>query len=206
MHLIDRVLDFDPYGGAFGKGMIRAEADVHADDWYLTCHFVDDMVMPGTLMYECCAHALRIFLQRIGWISEKEDACYEPVVGVESVLKCRGPVTPNTRHVVYEIEIKEMGYGPEPYAIADAHMFADGAYIVYFDSISMKLTHGTREEIENIWKPPETQATPENAPRADKRKPAEGSKGRPRNIQPEHAGRIRFWQALAGLWRTLSGI
>ncbi len=152
MHLIDRVLTFDPYGGTFGKGLIRAEADIHPDDWYLTCHFVDDMVMPGTLMYECCAHTLRIFLQRIGWISENESACYEPVVGVESVLKCRGPVTPNTRHVVYEIDIKEMGYDPEPYAIADAHMTADGSYIVYFDSISMKLTQGTREEIERIWK------------------------------------------------------
>ena len=152
MHLIDRVLTFDPYGGTFGKGLIRAEADVHPDDWYLTCHFVDDMVMPGTLMYECCAHTLRVFLQRIGWISDNKDACYEPVVGVESVLKCRGPVTPNTRHVVYEIDIKEMGYGPEPYAVADARMTADGSYIVYFDSISIKLTRGTREEIENIWK------------------------------------------------------
>ena len=169
MHLIDRVLRFDPYGGTFGKGLIRAEADVHPDDWYLTCHFVDDMVMPGTLMYECCAHTLRVFLQRIGWISEKENACYEPVVGIESVLKCRGPVTPNTRHVVYEIDIKEMGYGPEPYAIADAHMTADGAYIVYFDSISMKLTHGTREEIEGIWKiDPEQTAAGNRSPSAKK--------------------------------------
>ncbi len=173
MHLIDRVLTFDPYGGTFGKGLIRAEADVHPDDWYLTCHFVDDMVMPGTLMYECCAHTLRVFLQRIGWISDKEDACYEPLVGVESVLKCRGPVTPKTRHVVYEIDIKEMGYGPEPYALADARMTADGAYIVYFDSISIKLTRGSREEIENIWKiPPETATLEEPFPAVKKAPPA----------------------------------
>ncbi len=169
MHLIDRVLTFDPYGGTFGKGLIRAEADVHPDDWYLTCHFVDDMVMPGTLMYECCAHTLRVFLQRIGWISDKEDACYEPVVGVESVLKCRGPVTPKTRHVLYEIDIKEMGYGPEPYAIADARMTADGAYIVYFDSISTKLTRGSREEIENIWKAPSEKAPIKERFRAEKK-------------------------------------
>ncbi len=169
MHLIDRVLTFDPYGGSFGRGMIRAEADVHPDDWFLTCHFVDDMVMPGTLMYECCAHTLRVFLQRIGWISEKENACYEPVVGVESVLKCRGPVTPNTHHVVYEIEIKEMGYGPEPYAIADAHMTADGYYIVFFDSISLKLTHGTREEIEGIWRRGAKQTDPWEIPRTMKK-------------------------------------
>ncbi|MDD2390198.1 MAG: beta-ketoacyl synthase N-terminal-like domain-containing protein, partial [Desulfobacterales bacterium] len=70
MHLVDRVLSIDPAGGRYGIGQIRAQADIHPDDWFLTCHFVDDKVMPGTLMYECCCHTLRIFLQRIGWISE----------------------------------------------------------------------------------------------------------------------------------------
>jgi len=151
MHLIDRIPLFDPYGGGYGIGLIRAEADVHVDDWYLTCHFVDDMVMPGTLMYECCAHTLRVFLQRIGWISTNPDACYEPVMGVESVLKCRGPVTPRTKHVVYEIEIKELGYGPEPYAIADARMYADGDFIVFFDSITMKISKVSQSDIESLW-------------------------------------------------------
>ena len=154
MHLIDRILLFDPYGGGYGKGLIRAEADVHADDWYLTCHFVDDMVMPGTLMYECCAHTLRVFLQRIGWISINPNACYEPVLGGESVLKCRGPVTPQTKQVVYEIEIKELGYGPEPYAIADARMYADGDFIVFFDSISVRLSQVSQSDIESLWAPP----------------------------------------------------
>ena len=151
LHLIDRIPLFDPYGGGYGLGLIRAEADIHADDWYLTCHFVDDMVMPGTLMYECCAHTLRVFLQRIGWISTNPNACYEPVVGVESVLKCRGPVTPRTKHVVYEIEIKELGYGPEPYAIADARMYADGDFIVFFDSITMKISKVSQSDIESLW-------------------------------------------------------
>ncbi|MBW2193886.1 MAG: type I polyketide synthase, partial [Deltaproteobacteria bacterium] len=79
MRLIDRILLLDPVGGRFGLGIIRAEADIHPDDWFLTCHFMDDMVMPGTLMYECCAHTLRVFLQRMGWVIEKPGVCYEPV-------------------------------------------------------------------------------------------------------------------------------
>ena len=35
-----------------GWGSIRAEADIRPGDWFLVCHFVDDRVMPGTLMYE----------------------------------------------------------------------------------------------------------------------------------------------------------
>jgi len=151
MKLIDRILALEPAGGRFGLGMIRAEADIHPDDWFLTCHFVDDMTMPGTLMYECCAHTLRVFLQRIGWITGREDVCYEPVVGVKSVLKCRGPVTPQTRQVVYEVEIKEIGYGPDPYVIADANMYADGQYIVRFTDMSLKSTGLTRRELEDFW-------------------------------------------------------
>ncbi len=52
------------------SALIRAEADIHSDDWFLTSHFCDDHVMPGTLMYECCLHTLRIYLLRMGWVGE----------------------------------------------------------------------------------------------------------------------------------------
>ena len=151
MRLIHRIVDLDPAGGRYGLGLIRAEADIHPDDWFLTCHFVDDMVMPGTLMYECCAHTLRVFLQRMGWITDKTGVCYEPVIGNGARLKCRGPVTPETKHVHYEIQISEIGYAPEPYVIADAHMFADGRPIVFFKDMSMKMTGATRQDIEDSW-------------------------------------------------------
>jgi len=84
LKLIDRVLELDPQGGRYGLGKITAEADVHPDDWYLTCHFVDDRVMPGTLMYECCLHTLRVFLLRSGWVAEQAGVCYEPVQGLQA--------------------------------------------------------------------------------------------------------------------------
>ena len=151
MRLIDRVLTMDPSGGRYGLGTIHAQSDIHPDDWFLTCHFMDDPVMPGTLMYECCVHALRVFIQRMGWISEKSGVCYEPVTGIESILKCRGPVTPMTRKVIYQIDIRELGYAPEPYAVADALMIADDRPIVMFRNISLKMTGVTRFEIESFW-------------------------------------------------------
>jgi 3-oxoacyl-(acyl-carrier-protein) synthase/3-hydroxymyristoyl/3-hydroxydecanoyl-(acyl carrier protein) dehydratase len=154
MRLIHRVLSLDPPGpggGICGLGRIRAEADIHPDDWFLTCHFVDDPVMPGTLMYECCAHTLRVLMQRYGWVTDNPAARYEPVTGVESVLKCRGPVTPKTRRVLYQVDIREIGYRPEPYMIADAQMYADDHRIVLFKNMSMKMTGTTQEEIEGFW-------------------------------------------------------
>ena len=151
MRLIHRVLNLEPRGGRFGLGYVKAETDINPQDWFLTCHFVDDMVMPGTLMYECCAHTLRVLLLRLGWLCLETEVCYEPVPGVACRLKCRGPVTPQTRRVHYAVEIKEIGYHPEPYVIADAHMHADGHYIVFFKDMSMQMTGLNQERVAAFW-------------------------------------------------------
>jgi 3-oxoacyl-(acyl-carrier-protein) synthase/3-hydroxymyristoyl/3-hydroxydecanoyl-(acyl carrier protein) dehydratase len=152
MKLIDRILEVDPTGGRFGLGIIRAEADIHPDDWFLMCHFVDDMVMPGTLMYECCLHTLRFYLLRLGWVGERAGVHCEPVPGVAGSLRCRGPVTPKTRKAEYQVEIKEIGYRPEPYVIADALMSADGRKIVHVKDMALQLSGTSREKIEAIWR------------------------------------------------------
>ena len=151
MRLFDRVIELDPTGGPFGLGSIRAEADIRPDDWFLTCHFVDDKTMPGTLMFECCLHTLRFLLLRMGWFGDGGDVNHEPILGKASSLKCRGPVTQTTKKVIYQVDVKEIGYDPEPYVIADALMFADGRPIVSMDNIAIRLTGLTREDIGSTW-------------------------------------------------------
>jgi acyl transferase domain-containing protein/3-hydroxymyristoyl/3-hydroxydecanoyl-(acyl carrier protein) dehydratase len=152
MRLVHRVNEIDPNGGRCGIGIIRAEADIHPDDWFITCHFVDDRVMPGTLMYECCMHTLRIYLLRIGWVAEAAGSVWEPVPGVASKLCCRGQVLESTKVVTYEVTIREIGYRPEPYVICDALMYADGKPIVEITSMSARLTGTTREQLQALWR------------------------------------------------------
>ena len=153
MWLIDRVLKLDPSGGKFGLGMILGELDIHPNDWFLTCHFCDDQVMPGTLMYECCMHTLRIFLLRMGWVGESGQMAYEPIPEVRSRLKCRGQVLASTKKVWYEITLKEIGYTETgtPYSLADALMYADGKPIVEITDMSVRLSGLTRDAIERLW-------------------------------------------------------
>jgi 3-hydroxymyristoyl/3-hydroxydecanoyl-(acyl carrier protein) dehydratase len=148
MRLIHRVNELDLSGGSYGLGRIEAEADVDPQGWYLTCHFVDDMVMPGTLMYEGCLHALRIYLLRLGWVVEEQgsDLHYAPIPGEASALRCRGQVLQTSRLIRYRIDIKELGYDPEPYVLADAVMFVDGKKAVRFGNVSYRL-HGLDEEV-----------------------------------------------------------
>ncbi len=168
MRLVDRILELAPEGGRFGLGRIRGELDIHPDDWFLTCHFSDDQVMPGTLMYECCLHTLRIFLMRMGWVGERGSITHQPIAGVRSRLKCRGQVTESTQRVQYEVTVKEVGYGPasrtgasdadtsgsttnEPYVLADVLMYADGRAVVEMNDMSVRLEGMTREAIESVW-------------------------------------------------------
>ena len=151
MWLIDRVRNLDPVGGKFGMGTILGELDIHPDDWFLTCHFCDDQVMPGTLMYECCLHTLRIFLLRMGWVGETGQIVYEPIPEVRSRLKCRGQVLSSTKKVWYEVTLKEVGYGPDAYCLADALMYADGKPIVEITDMSVRLTGLSREKVERLW-------------------------------------------------------
>src|SRR6185436_41498 len=151
LRLVDRVPLLNPDGGRFGLGFVRAEFDIHPADWFLTCHFVDDMVMPGTLMYECCLHTLRVLLMRMGWVGEAGEVVCEPVPGVNSRLKCRGQVIATTKTVTYEVTVKELGYGPEPFCIADALMYADGKPIVEITNMSLRMSGLTREKLEATW-------------------------------------------------------
>ena len=169
MTLVHRVLNLDPTAGRFGLGQITAEADIHPDDWFLACHFVDDRVMPGTLMYECCLHTLRIYLMRMGWVGEAGTVAYEPLLGVSSQLKCRGQVTASTRKVGYEVTLKEIGYQENgtPYAIADALMYGDGKAIVQMTNMSVRLTGLMREQVERLWATRAVQIADTKAPLFD---------------------------------------
>ena len=61
-------------------------------------------------MYECCLHALRIFMMRLGWVGARGQVAFEPVPGIANRLKCRGQIVESSRVVTYEITIKERGY------------------------------------------------------------------------------------------------
>jgi 3-hydroxymyristoyl/3-hydroxydecanoyl-(acyl carrier protein) dehydratase len=151
MTLVQRVETLDPTGGRFGLGLIRAKADIHPDDWFMVCHFVDDRVMPGTVMYEGCLHTLRIFLMRIGWLGEVGEVAFEPLPAVANRLRCRGQVVESTRRVLYEVVVKELGYNPEPFAVADALMYADGKPIVEIKDMALRLRGTDRPHLAKLW-------------------------------------------------------
>src|SRR5688500_19180846 len=47
MLMFDRITHIESEGGAFGKGYVVAELDLHPDLWFFKCHFIGDPVMRG---------------------------------------------------------------------------------------------------------------------------------------------------------------
>lgn len=151
LQLLHRVAWLDVNGGSHGLGIIRAEQDIDPSAWFLTCHFIDDPVMPGTLMLEVCLQAFRILLLQLGWLAESTDAHFEPVPGVTARLRCRGQVTAAVRTVAYEVTVKRIGHEPSAFAVADALVYADGRPIVEITDLSLRLTGVDRTYLEQLW-------------------------------------------------------
>ncbi len=158
MALLDRVTKMERYGGRYGAGFIRAEIDIDPQAWFLTSHFLGDEVMPGTLMYESCLHALRIYLTACGWVGETGQVDWQPVPGLAAALKCRGQVTAGTKVAAYEIHLRRIEFaarpegGPaEPTAVAEAIMLADDRPIVEVRNLNLRLAGSSLEKLTAAW-------------------------------------------------------
>ena len=64
MLMMDRIVKMTEDGGAFGKGYIEAELDIHPDLPFFGCHFIGDPVMPGCLGLDAMWQLVGFFL---GW-------------------------------------------------------------------------------------------------------------------------------------------
>jgi len=103
MQFLQRIPAFDPAGGPWKRGYLRAEWDVRPDDWFFEGHFKSDPCMPGTLMFEGCLQAMAFYLTALGFTIDRDGWRFEPVPDVRYSLSCRGQVLPSSKLLVYEV-------------------------------------------------------------------------------------------------------
>ncbi len=122
MLMFDRIAQISEEGGAYGKGLIRAELDVRPDLWFFDCHFKGDPVMPGCLGLDAMWQLVGFYL---GWLGSPGRG---RALGVGEV-KFVDQVLPNVKNVVYGIELKRVFRGKLVLGIADGWLEADGKRI-----------------------------------------------------------------------------
>ncbi len=140
MLFLDEVTAFDPQGGPWGRGYLRSEAPVRPDDWYFAGHFKNDPCMPGTLMFEGCLQAMSFYLAALGFTLDRDAWRFQPVVGEPIQMQCRGQVTPQSKHIIYEVFIEEVIDGPIPTLYADLLCTVDGRKAFHARRAGLTLT------------------------------------------------------------------
>lgn len=122
MLMFDRITEIREDGGAHGKGLIRAELDIHPDLWFFKCHFLGDPVMPGCLGLDAMWQLTGFFLTWIGAPGRGR------ALGSGEV-KFTGQVLPTAKRVSYEIDISRVINRKLVLAVADGRMLVDGREI-----------------------------------------------------------------------------
>src|SRR4051812_15595555 len=122
MLMFDRISEISATGGEYGRGLMRAELDVHPDLWFFGCHFKGDPVMPGCLGLDALWQMVGFFL---GWTGGEGRG---RALGLGE-LKLAGQVMPHVRKIVYNIDIKRVIRLKLALGIADGWLSADGEII-----------------------------------------------------------------------------
>jgi 3-hydroxymyristoyl/3-hydroxydecanoyl-(acyl carrier protein) dehydratase len=140
LRLIDEVVSFEPNGGPWGLGYLRATTAVPKDAWFYDGHFKNDPCMPGTLMADAATQALSITMAAYGFTIERDGWRFEPVGDEMARFVCRGQVTPDADHLLeYEVFVEEIVDGPTPTIYAALLCRSDGFKVFHCRRFGMRL-------------------------------------------------------------------
>lgn len=122
MLMMDRITHIANTGGAYDKGEIIAELDIHPDLWFFDCHFPGDPVMPGCLGLDAMWQLVGFFLAWDGNIGRGR------ALGAGEV-KFTGQILPTAKKVTYRLDLKRVIARKLVLAIADGSVSVDGKEI-----------------------------------------------------------------------------
>jgi 3-hydroxymyristoyl/3-hydroxydecanoyl-(acyl carrier protein) dehydratase len=162
--LLDRVTVFDPAGGPWKRGYLRAETSVSPDDWFFAAHFPADPCMPATLMTEGGLQAMAFFLTALGFTADRDGWRFEPVPELPYQMRYRGQVTPASRHLTYEVFVRGLHTGPEPTLFADVLCTVDGLPAFLVRRLGLRLVQDWPLEHWQHLGPPALQPTGQPVP------------------------------------------
>ena len=136
----DEVTAFDPTGGPWGRGYLKARAHVPTDAWFYEGHFHEDPCMPGTLMAEAAVQALEFYAAAAGLTIERDGYIFEPMPGHTAKFVCRGQVIPDRDHeVTYEVFIDDIIDGESPVLYASLLARSDGKKVFHCPRFAIRL-------------------------------------------------------------------
>jgi len=127
-------------GGRYGQGYIYASKRVDPQDWFFSCHFYQDPVMPGSLGVEAILQAMQIYALEQDLGRHLTSPRFEQVLDHEIVWKYRGQITPDNKHMHLEVHISSIDESDEQVTIVgDASLWKEGLRIYEVKQAAIRL-------------------------------------------------------------------
>ncbi|MEM6732466.1 MAG: hypothetical protein AAF658_12985, partial [Myxococcota bacterium] len=146
--MLDRIEYFDPKGGEFGLGALRAAKDIEPGEWCFKAHFFQDPVQPGSLGIEAMIQLLQFYMLETGMDKPVRNPRFESLShSHEMTWKYRGQVIPTNTLVSTTLEVTETGNDERgPYAVARASLWVDGKRIYEAENLGMRIVSERAQE------------------------------------------------------------
>jgi 3-hydroxymyristoyl/3-hydroxydecanoyl-(acyl carrier protein) dehydratase len=144
LQLIDWV-DLIPGGGEHGAGYLRGYRRITPDEWYFSCHFHRDPVMPGSLGVEAILQAMQLYAIETGLAAGLDRPQFALAAGVELGWRYRGQILRTDADMDFEVHIKEVRREPgRVLLVGDANLWKPGLRIYELKNIAIAVVSGGR--------------------------------------------------------------
>ncbi len=125
-------------GGEHGKGYIHATKFMKTYDWFFTCHFYQDPVMPGSLGVEAIHQAMQIFAMQQNLGANFKSPRFVQVENNKTVWKYRGQILLPVKEVHLEVNFKGIERrGDMLVLMADAYLWNEKTRIYQVTDLAL---------------------------------------------------------------------
>ncbi|MCP4438730.1 MAG: PfaB family protein [Aureispira sp.] len=125
-------------GGEHGKGYIHASRAVLSYDWFFTCHFYQDPVMPGSLGVEAILQAMQTFALQQDLGKDFKSPKFVQLDNHETVWKYRGQILQHVDYMHCEVHFKTIEKRGDTLAIiGDAYLWNNNTRIYQVSNLAL---------------------------------------------------------------------
>jgi 3-hydroxymyristoyl/3-hydroxydecanoyl-(acyl carrier protein) dehydratase len=138
-----REVFIDPEGGRNQKGYIYANKPIDPLDWFYTCHFFEDPVMPGSLGVEAILEAMQVFALQQDLGRELQNPRFDLVPDQTMDWKYRGQILQKTKMMKLEVHLTRIErFASEVRVMGEASLWADRIRIYELKNVGIRLVEG----------------------------------------------------------------
>ena len=132
LRMVHRILSLTEHEGRYRRGTLVAEYDINPEQWFFSCHFPGDPIMPGCLALDGLWQCLGLYLAWRGYQGKAR------AIGVDTV-RFLGEILPQTGVVQYRLQVRRIMNRDFTMGIADGEVWVNDEQVYRADNLRVAL-------------------------------------------------------------------